>query len=256
MGWFLFWGYQFFIVMAALGYVLGVTQGKEYAEPEWYVDLWLTVVWVSYLIAFGGTILRRQEPHIYVANWFYLAFIITIAMLHLVNNAALPVGGGSGKSYIAVVGRAGRDDPVVVRPQRGGLLPDRRLPRHDVLLHPEAGRAPGLQLPAVDRALLDADLPVHLGRPAPPALHRAAGLGADAGHGLLDRAVDAVLGRHDQRADDPVGRLGQAAHQPVAALLGHRRRLLRHVDLRGAGDVDQGGQQPVALHRLDHRPRP
>ncbi len=76
-GWFLFWGYQFVIVMAALGYVLGITQGKEYAEPEWYVDLWLTVVWVVYLIVFGGTIVKRQEPHIYVANWFFLAFIIT-----------------------------------------------------------------------------------------------------------------------------------------------------------------------------------
>jgi cytochrome c oxidase cbb3-type subunit I len=100
MGWFLFWGYQFFIVTAALGYVLGVTQGKEYAEPEWYVDLWLTVVWVTYLVAFVGTIMQRQEPHIYVANWFFLAFIITVAMLHLVNNAALPVGGGIGKSYV------------------------------------------------------------------------------------------------------------------------------------------------------------
>ena len=99
MGWFLFWGYQFFIVMAALGYVLGVTQGKEYAEPEWYVDLWLTVVWVTYLVAFGGTILKREEPHIYVANWFYLAFIITIAMLHIVNNLAVPVSLFSSKSY-------------------------------------------------------------------------------------------------------------------------------------------------------------
>ncbi len=98
MGWFLFWGYQLVIVTAALGYVLGYTQGKEYAEPEWYVDLWLTVVWVAYLVAFGGTILKREEPHIYVANWFYLAFIITIAMLHIVNNLALPVD-WSAKSY-------------------------------------------------------------------------------------------------------------------------------------------------------------
>ncbi|WP_456307382.1 cbb3-type cytochrome c oxidase subunit I [Paeniroseomonas aquatica] len=72
--------------------MLGVTQGKEYAEPEWYVDLWLTVVWVAYLVAFGGTLVKRQEPHIYVANWFFLAFIITVAMLHIVNNLALPVG--------------------------------------------------------------------------------------------------------------------------------------------------------------------
>lgn len=103
-GWFLFWGYQFFIVIAALGYLMGITQSKEYAEPEWYADLWLTVVWVTYLVVFGGTILRRQEPHIYVANWFYLAFIITIAMLHLGNNLALPVSLGSSKSYIATAG--------------------------------------------------------------------------------------------------------------------------------------------------------
>ncbi|NDG50795.1 MAG: cytochrome oxidase, partial [Rhodospirillales bacterium] len=99
MGWFLFFGYQFFIVSAALGYVLGVTQGKEYAEPEWYVDLWLTLVWVLYLAAFAGTLVKREEPHIYVANWLFLAFIITVAMLHIVNNLALPVGGGSSHSY-------------------------------------------------------------------------------------------------------------------------------------------------------------
>ena len=104
--------------------------------------------------------------------------------------------------------RAGCDDPVVVRPQRGRLLPDRRLPRHHVLLHPEAGGPAGLLLPAVDRPLLDADLPLHLGRSAPPALHRAAGLGADAGHDLLDHAVDAVLGRHDQRHHDAVAAPG------------------------------------------------
>ena len=88
---FVFWGYQLFIVLAATGYLMGVTQGKEYAEPEWYVDLWLTIVWVSYLAVFVGTILKRSEPHIYVANWFYLSFILTVAMLHLVNNAAIPV---------------------------------------------------------------------------------------------------------------------------------------------------------------------
>ena len=96
---FLFWGYQLFIVLAALGYVLGATQSREYAEPEWYIDLWLTVVWVVYLVVFFGTILRRREPHIYVANWFYLAFIVTIAMLHIFNNMAVPVSLFGGKSY-------------------------------------------------------------------------------------------------------------------------------------------------------------
>ena len=88
---FLFWGYQAFIVLAATGYLLGITQSKEYAEPEWYTDLWLTIVWVVYLVVYAGTILKRKEPHIYVANWFFLAFIVTIAMLHVVNNMALPV---------------------------------------------------------------------------------------------------------------------------------------------------------------------
>ncbi|MEM1399772.1 MAG: cytochrome-c oxidase, cbb3-type subunit I [Pseudomonadota bacterium] len=96
---FLFWGYQLFIVLAALGYVTGITQGREYAEPEWYVDLWLTVVWVVYLIVFLGTLIKREEPHIYVANWFYLAFIATIAMLHIVNNLAVPVSFFGAKSY-------------------------------------------------------------------------------------------------------------------------------------------------------------
>jgi len=97
--WFVFWGYQLFIVMAATGYLLGVTQSKEYAEPEWYVDLWLTIVWVVYLLVFLGTLWKRKEPHIYVANWFYLAFIVTIAMLHIVNNLSVPVSIGSVKSY-------------------------------------------------------------------------------------------------------------------------------------------------------------
>ena len=99
LAWFVFWGYQLFIVLAATGYLLGITQSKEYAEPEWYVDLWLTIVWVAYFAVYVGTIVKRREPHIYVANWFYLAFIITIAMLHIVNNLAVPVGFGP-KSYV------------------------------------------------------------------------------------------------------------------------------------------------------------
>jgi cytochrome c oxidase cbb3-type subunit 1 len=104
LAWFVFWGYQLFIVMAATGYLLGISQGREYAEPEWYVDLWLTVVWVAYLLVFLGTILKRKEPHIYVANWFYLSFIVTIAMLHVVNNLAIPVSFLGIKSYSAFAG--------------------------------------------------------------------------------------------------------------------------------------------------------
>ncbi|WAT18176.1 cytochrome-c oxidase, cbb3-type subunit I [Aurantiacibacter sp. MUD11] len=96
---FVFWGYQLFIVLAATGYLFGVSQGKEYAEPEWYVDWWLTIVWVAYLVVFVGTILKRKEPHIYVANWFYLAFILTVAMLHVVNNLDIPVNLLGSRSY-------------------------------------------------------------------------------------------------------------------------------------------------------------
>ena len=102
--WFVFWGYQLFLLMAASGYLLGVTKGKEYAEPEWYADLWLTVVWVAYLLIFLGTIWRRKEPHIYVANWFFLSFIVTIAMLHIVNNLAIPISLTGTKSYVIYSG--------------------------------------------------------------------------------------------------------------------------------------------------------
>ncbi len=96
---FVFWGYQLFIVLAATGYLLGITQSKEYAEPEWYVDWWLTIVWVAYLAVFVGTLVKRSEPHIYVANWFYLSFILTVAMLHVVNNLDIPVSIVGSKSY-------------------------------------------------------------------------------------------------------------------------------------------------------------
>ncbi len=104
LAWFVFWGYQLFIVLAATGYILGSTQSREYAEPEWFVDIWLTIVWVAYLVVFLGTIFKRKEPHIYVANWFYLAFIVTIAMLHVINNMAVPVSFLGSKSYSLFAG--------------------------------------------------------------------------------------------------------------------------------------------------------
>lgn len=96
---FLFWGYQAFIVMAAWGYVNGVTQAKEYAEPEWYADLWLTFVWIGYFLVYVMTLKNRKEPHIYVANWFFLAFIVTVAVLHIVNNLSIPLRLDSSVSY-------------------------------------------------------------------------------------------------------------------------------------------------------------
>ena len=253
--WFVVLGYNFFILIAGTGYLLGVTQSKEYAEPEWYADLWLTIVWVTYLLVFLMTLVKRKEPHIFVANWFYLAFIVTIAVLHLGNNPALPVSVFGSKSYIAW----------------GGV--------QDAMFQWWYGHnAVGFFLTAGFLAIMYYFIPKRAERPiysyrlsiihfwaliflyiwagsASSALHRAAGLGADARHDLLDHALDAVMGRHDQRPDDAVGRLGQAAHRSRAAHAGGVGRLLRHVDLRRPDDVDQGGQFAQPLHRLDHRSR-
>jgi len=88
---FTFWGWQLIILLAAITLPLGITQSKEYAELEWPIDLLIAVVWVAFAIVFFMTVARRRVKHIYVANWFYAAFIITIAVLHIVNNLALPV---------------------------------------------------------------------------------------------------------------------------------------------------------------------
>ncbi|AVO34349.1 cytochrome-c oxidase, cbb3-type subunit I [Ottowia oryzae] len=99
---FVFWGWQLVIVAAAISLPLGFTTSKEYAELEWPIDLLITAVWVVYAIVFFGTVGTRRVRHIYVANWFYGAFILAIAMLHIVNNAELPVG--PMKSYSAYAG--------------------------------------------------------------------------------------------------------------------------------------------------------
>ena len=88
---FTFWGWQTVILAAAITLPLGITQGKEYAELEWPIDILITIVWVSYAVVFFGTIAKRRVKHIYVANWFYAAFILTIAVLHVFNNLAIPV---------------------------------------------------------------------------------------------------------------------------------------------------------------------
>jgi cytochrome c oxidase cbb3-type subunit 1 len=88
---FTFWGWQAVILGAAITLPLGITTSKEYAELEWPLDVLITLVWVSYAIVFFGTIAKRKTPHIYVANWFFGAFILTVAVLHLVNSAEIPV---------------------------------------------------------------------------------------------------------------------------------------------------------------------
>jgi cytochrome c oxidase cbb3-type subunit 1 len=99
---FTFWGWQLVIVLAAISLPLGITKSKEYAELEWPIDLLIVVVWVAYAIVFFGTLAIRKVRHIYVANWFFAAYIITIAVLHIVNNLAVPVS--LTKSYVIYSG--------------------------------------------------------------------------------------------------------------------------------------------------------
>jgi len=88
---FTFWGWTLVILLAAISLPLGITSSKEYAELEWPIDLLITLVWVAYAIVFFGTLAKRRVRHIYVANWFFGAFILTIAVLHVVNSLAMPV---------------------------------------------------------------------------------------------------------------------------------------------------------------------
>jgi cytochrome c oxidase cbb3-type subunit 1 len=167
---FTFWGWQIVILLAAITLPLGITQSKEYAELEWPIDILITLVWVSYAIVFFGTIAKRTVSHIYVANWFFGAFIIAVALLHLVNSAAVPVS--LTKSYSVY---SGVQDAMIQwwYGQCRRFLPDCRLPGHDVLLCAEAGWPSGLFLPPFHCPLLGTDLYVHVGGSAPPALHRA-----------------------------------------------------------------------------------
>jgi cytochrome c oxidase cbb3-type subunit 1 len=95
---FIFYSFQIFLLLAASGYVMGITQGKEYAEPEWYADILLKVIWLLYLFVYLMTLKNRKEPHIYVANWFFMAFIIVIAVLHVGNNISIPISWTSTES--------------------------------------------------------------------------------------------------------------------------------------------------------------
>ncbi|MGC3963711.1 MAG: cytochrome-c oxidase, cbb3-type subunit I [Rhodocyclaceae bacterium] len=99
---FVFWGWQVVIVAAAITLPLGFTSGKEYAELEWPIDILIAVVWVAYAVVFFGTLVKRKVPYIYVANWFYGAFILAVAILHIVNSAEIPVS--LWKSYSAYSG--------------------------------------------------------------------------------------------------------------------------------------------------------
>ncbi len=250
---FTFWGWQLVIVAAAVTLPLGITTGKEYAELEWPIDILITLVWVAYALVFFGTIVKRKVKHIYVANWFYGAYIITVAVLHLVNSAEVPAS--LWKSYSVYPGAT---DAMVQwwygHNAVGFFLTAGFLGNH-VLLRAEGGGPAHFLVPAVGRALLGADIHLHVGRPASLALHRTARLGAVDRHGLLADPAGSVVGRHDQRHHDLVRCVAQTARRPDPEVPDRLAVVLRHVDVRGADDVDQDRERAQSLHRLDDRAR-
>ena len=250
---FTFWAWQLVILAAAISLPLGYTQGKEYAELEWPIDILITVVWVSYAIVFFGTIGTRKVRHIYVANWFFGAFILAVALLHLVNSAAIPAG--YMKSYSAY---AGVQDAMVQwwygHNAVGFFLTAGFLGMMYYFIPKQAERPIySYRLSIVHFwALIFTYMwagPHHLHYTALPDWTQSVGMVFS----LI--SAGAQLGRHDQRHHDAVGRLAQAARRPDPAVPDRVAVVLRHVHLRRSDDVDQDRQCAVALHRLDHRPR-
>jgi len=169
---FTFWGWQVVILSAAITLPLGYTTTKEYAELEWPIDILIALVWVAYAVVFFGTIFKRKVRHIYVANWFYASFVLTIAMLHIFNNLEVPVSWMGMKSYSAY---AGVQDAMVqwwVWTQCGRIFLDYGLFGHDVLFRAKTSTTSGLFLSVVYRSLLGINFHLHLGRSSPLTLQR------------------------------------------------------------------------------------
>ena len=209
LAWFTFIGWNLVIVSAVITLPLGLTTGKEYAELEWPIDILIAVTWVAYAIVFFGTVGIRKVKHIYVANWFFGAFIIAVALLHIVNSAALPVS--LFKSYSAY---AGVQDAMVQwwygHNAVGFFLTAAFLGMMYYFIPKQAERPVySYRLSIVHFwALIFTYM---WAGPHQPALHRAARLGPVRRHGVLPDSAGPQLGRHDQRHHDPLGCLAQAA---------------------------------------------
>ena len=226
-----FWGWQLVILSAAITLPLGITSGKEYAELQWPIDILITVVWVLYAIVFFGTIAKRKADHIYVANWFFGAFIIAVAILHIINSLAMPIAMNSFQAYSVYAGTVDAMVQWWYGHNAVGFFLTAGFLGMMYYFVPKQAEPSGLLLPPEYRALLGTGRRLHLGRPSPPALHRPARLGPEPWHGHVPDPARALLGRHDQRHDDPVRRLAQTAHRPDPALPGGEPVFLRHVYL-------------------------
>ena len=249
-----FWGWQLLIVAAAVALVTGNTQGKEYAELPWLLDIVIAVLWVIFAVNFFGTIAIRREKHLYVAIWFYIATIVAVAILHIGNSMVMPYSWlGSYSAY------AGVKDALMQWWYGHNAVAF-------FLTTPFLGLMYYYLPKAAERPVFSYRLSImHFWSlvfvyiwAGPHHLHYSARarVGVHARHAVLADAVDAVVGRHGQRLLHAARRLAQAARRPDPEVHGRRHHLLRHGDVRRADDVDQVGECGLALHRLDHRPRP
>ncbi len=188
-----FWGWNLLIVLAAITLPMGLTTTKEYAELEWPLDILLAVVWIMYGIVYFGTIMKRKTSHIYVANWFYGGFILTVGVLHIVNSAALPVS--LGKSYSVY---SGATDAMVQwwygHNAVGFFLTAGFL---GMMYYFVPNATAHLFLSFVYRAFLGAGYYLYLGRTASPDVHRPARLDPIAGYGDVADFARSVVGWHD-----------------------------------------------------------
>ena len=194
LAWFTFWGWQAVIVAAVITLPLGLTSSKEYAELEWLIDVLIALVWISYAIVFFGTLIKRKTSHIYVANWFFAAFIITIALLHIVNSMAIPVS--AFKSYSLF---GGATDAMVQwwygHNAVGFYLTAAFLGMMYYFVPVQIGRS--LLLSSVYRAFLGVDCFIYVGRWSPFALLSATRLDTVASYGVLYHPIRTILGRYD-----------------------------------------------------------
>ncbi len=221
-----FWGWQLIILSAVLTLPLGIPPVKS--TPSWSGPLILPLPCCGWCLAWNmfATILKRRERHLYVAIWFYIATFVTVAVLHIVNSFELPISMFKSYSWYAGV----QDALVQWWYGHNAVAFFLTTPYLGLMYYfvPKAANRPDLLVPALHHSLLGADLYLHLGRAAPPALQHAAQLGAVAGGGILYHADCPLVGRNAQRTAHPARRVGPGAGRPGAQVYGGGHHLLRH----------------------------
>ena len=225
-----FWGWQLIIVAAAVTLPLGITQSKEYAELEWPIDIAIALVWAGFFgVNFFMTLVKRRERHMYVALWFYIATIITVAILHIFNNLVVPTS--LFKSYPIYAGV--QDAMMQWWYGHNAVAFFLTTPFLGLMYYflPKAAEPTGIFLQVEHHSLLVAGVHLYLGWPHHLHYTSIARLGVDAGDDFFADAVDAQLGGHDQRIADPAGCLAQGGRRSGAEVLRCGHHVLRDVDI-------------------------